>query len=767
MADSPSNNNDVTLGGQTQGGWRKPQSATAAPPSPAPIKSQTGGWRVPVLPQNVPSAPSTQGDWHLPKPEDTIFTERDETEIPAERQQAIESRPEDFLENFQLTSQQPAEQEEVDTEASPQPIEPEAEKTDSQSLLDLELGDVIEATGADEDDDDDTFSMSELIALSSLVEKTPKSDIVPKQKEPVAETGPQATTGQTGADDPAAYARKQLELLQGTSAATSTADDAAAYARKQLEALSGTSSAPAQAGLTPKQQELAQKFNETQTQVRVLRGQYQAGQLTRDQLQEQLKRLMILDENNVWWMMGVETDTWYRFQNNEWVIDTPPYAGQPARTPTPTITSQLDPSQVIQGSLPYLPSEPIQSGNTQPSAAFQTGGFGISEELGLPRQNVPINDPDRTLVSEAGYNFGAVRPGEAPTVQNLGGFGSQPTQVNQRVDVGFDQYGNVAAPIPGDQYAEAAPDYTLDKPSPVYEDVARQQQQRTVRTVLTLVGLGVGALLLLFACGIGFILIQYNSMASQFQPQIAALANYQPVFQTVKIQDVNGNQIALINSQEGGARTTVPLNKISDWMIHAVVSLENERFFEDPGWDWVAIGRAFIQNISAGQIESGASTITQQIAEQLILKTPTNTPALKLQEIVIASEIAKQYSKEKILELYLNEIFFGNQSYGVEAAAQFYFNTSAQDLNSAAGRYVGRHDSIACTIQSGAPQRRHTRYLWPAPRCYFCSHGICYSTYAAGGVFDTASQRAGDLHHTRCCPARSHLAKSDHQGCRI
>ncbi|MBL8162441.1 MAG: penicillin-binding protein, partial [Anaerolineae bacterium] len=185
----------------------------------------------------------------------------------------------------------------------------------------------------------------------------------------------------------------------------------------------------------------------------------------------------------------------------------------------------------------------------------------------------------------------------------------------------------------------------------------------------------------LFACGIGFLLTQYNGIAGEYTAQIAALANYQPAFQTAKVLDVNGNLIAEINSQDAGARTNVPLERISPFMIHAVVALENERFFEDPGWDWIAIGRAFLQNLSAGAVESGASTITQQIAEQLILRQPTTTPDLKLREIIIASQIAQQYTKQEILELYLNEIFFGNQSYGVEAASQFYFNVSANDLN--------------------------------------------------------------------------------------
>ncbi len=709
MSDNPSKKDDLKADGKSRTGWHMPQTATIEPVTEAPSRTQTGTWRVPALPQNMPVQPQNQGDWHLPRPEDTVFTEESETEITPERKQVIESRPEDFLESLELGDSGSS------TRAEVAPIaEPTTEKTDSQSLLDLELSDVVKDTGAEEDDDEDAFSMSELLALSSLVEKSQPATIIPKAPsqtgaQPAEVTAAQpATMGTTApaADDAAAYARRQLEALQGgetgaasgpviavTPAPSTASTDPAAYAQQQLAAL-GLAPAepsapavvtPAAPTLTGRQQELAQKFSDTETQVRALRAQYQSGQLTRDQLQEQLKRLMILDENSTWWMMGVETDTWYRFQNNEWVVATPPYAATSpltgGRSPAPTLTSELDPSQVIQGSLPYFPTganAPQVGGFTQDTS--QTSGFGITEELGLPRQNIPIQDPERTVVSTAGTYLSPVQSTSAPTIPNLTPY--NPATAQTQVNPAYDPYGYgpaTPAPIPGQ--AETAPDYQIEEAGPTFEDAAKRQQQRTIRLVVTIAALGIGALLLLVACGIGFVLIQYNGLAGQYQAQIAALANYRPQFQTARVVDINGNLIAELNSQQGGARTTVALNKISPFMIHSVVSLENERFFEDPGWDWVAIGRAIIQNISAGQIESGASTITQQIAEQLILKTPTNTAALKLQELVIAAEISKQYSKEKILELYLNEIFFGNQSYGVEAASQFYFNISANDLN--------------------------------------------------------------------------------------
>ena len=113
-------------------------------------------------------------------------------------------------------------------------------------------------------------------------------------------------------------------------------------------------------------------------------------------------------------------------------------------------------------------------------------------------------------------------------------------------------------------------------------------------------------------------------------------------------------------------------------MIHAIVSQENERFFEDPGFDPIAIARAFIQNVSGGSIESGASTITQQIARNLVLQDRDITVERKVNEIVVALDIANRYDKEYILELYLNEIFFANQSYGRGSRLELLFWSKRQ-----------------------------------------------------------------------------------------
>jgi membrane peptidoglycan carboxypeptidase len=762
MADRPTNKSDlIPEEPKVTGGWRKPSDVSGGWRTPE-SKPAVEGWRVPALPADLDTEPESEGAWHVPAPEDTIFSPNDEIEVKPERtEEALvdEVRPEDMLLEVDEAEEATPTETMPTAEALPKPEEGEQQavetdestgaavsetaanpddSTELGNLLELEAtndDDSVEVTLApqDEDDDEGAFSMSELMALSSLVENQPSPGIVPVSGDAsavvAASPAEQALMGGTGAqpaadvsaDDPADYARRQLAMLSGgtgsspavstsgaASPAQSSADDPGDYARRQLAMLSGgTGSSPAAtgaqpsvtlsdsavmatSGLTPEQQDLVRRFRETQEQVRALRSRFQTGEITRDELQAQLRQLMILDENRVWWMMGVETDTWYKFDNGDWVVATPPYGGQsgiqslqPGRGAPPTATSGLNASEVIGGSLPYFASEPNApiTEHTQMSGAYGTplpsSGFG-TEEMPLP-QKVPIQDPDLTMVSPGGAYLDAVRRSDADT---LAGVSRVPAETIVNPAVNLDQYAAIPAPGPTDsQGLDTAPDYDIEQAAPTYEEIAERQRQETVSTVLRLALVAVGVVLLIVAGILGIFLVSYNGIAGEYQTQIAALASYRPAFQTVRVLDMNGDEIAEINSQEGGARTSVPLDRISPFVIHAVVSLENERFFDDPGWDWVAIARAFAQNLGSGQVESGASTITQQIAEQLIIGQPTNTPDLKLREIIIAAEIAKQYTKQQILELYLNQIFFGNQSYGVEAAAQFYFEHSANELN--------------------------------------------------------------------------------------
>ena len=268
-------------------------------------------------------------------------------------------------------------------------------------------------------------------------------------------------------------------------------------------------------------------------------------------------------------------------------------------------------------------------------------------------------------------------PGSAALVDELPG--QQPTRAADAQDAATMQ---LPARHEGSSVIPRAIDSEFEmQPSPIVEELLRSRRSSRIRLATTL---GAGLLIVALISGIvaaGVIMMWYRDKVEPFADGIAALENYRPAYQTARIFDAEGNLLAAINSRETGARTAVPLAQISPFMIHAIVSQENERYFEDPGFDPVAIARAFFQNVSGGGIESGASTITQQIARNLVLNDRDVTVERKVNEILVALEIANRYDKEKILELYLNEIFFANQSYGVEAAANFYFGHSAAQLN--------------------------------------------------------------------------------------
>ena len=155
-------------------------------------------------------------------------------------------------------------------------------------------------------------------------------------------------------------------------------------------------------------------------------------------------------------------------------------------------------------------------------------------------------------------------------------------------------------------------------------------------------------------------------------------------FATSQILDREGNLLWEIIDPTGGRRTIVTLDQISPDLINATIATEDRYFFLNVGVDPIAIGRAVYYNLSEGEIVSGASTITQQLARNVLLTPEERTEqslARKIKEAVLAVEINRRYTKRQILEIYLNQIYYGNLAYGIEAAAQTYFGKPAKDLS--------------------------------------------------------------------------------------
>ena len=123
----------------------------------------------------------------------------------------------------------------------------------------------------------------------------------------------------------------------------------------------------------------------------------------------------------------------------------------------------------------------------------------------------------------------------------------------------------------------------------------------------------------------------------------------------------------------------VKLDKIPRSLRQAVIAVEDARFYSHSGFDVMGIARAAVVNVEAGEIEEGASTITQQLAKNLFLSSEPSFTR-KAEELLLAMDLEQHFSKDKIIELYLNTIYFGSNYYGIYDAAQGYFGKKPQDL---------------------------------------------------------------------------------------
>lgn len=144
-----------------------------------------------------------------------------------------------------------------------------------------------------------------------------------------------------------------------------------------------------------------------------------------------------------------------------------------------------------------------------------------------------------------------------------------------------------------------------------------------------------------------------------------------------QVYDINGELIANIHSVEN--RVPVTLNKIPKDLQQAFIAVEDARFYQHSGIDPRGILRALWANLTNKGVSEGGSTITQQLAKNAYL-TQERTIKRKIQEAFLALQLERQYTKDEILELYLNQIYFGQGAYGVQAAAQIYFGKNAEDL---------------------------------------------------------------------------------------
>lgn len=158
-------------------------------------------------------------------------------------------------------------------------------------------------------------------------------------------------------------------------------------------------------------------------------------------------------------------------------------------------------------------------------------------------------------------------------------------------------------------------------------------------------------------------------------PSTARLENFEPSLKTQVFAD-DGSLIGELYEQN---RVLIPLDEMPPYLIDAIISVEDRKFYNHWGVDMFGIFRALVKNIIAGEIVQGASTITQQLARNLFVMFDVSI-SRKLKEVILALKIERTYSKDEILEMYLNQIYFGSGAYGVEAASREFFDKSVRDL---------------------------------------------------------------------------------------
>ena len=199
-------------------------------------------------------------------------------------------------------------------------------------------------------------------------------------------------------------------------------------------------------------------------------------------------------------------------------------------------------------------------------------------------------------------------------------------------------------------------------PGPADPEKGGRPRMRKLRFAFVVLGL----------CALAFVSWIFGIMMAVAQdlPSLESREQYRQAQNSV-VYDSYGNKLATLTNNQG--RILLDSDEIAPVMKEAVVSIEDRRFYEHNGVDWPGIARAVWQDVSSGSAEQGASTITQQFVKNALAAQDSRTVFQKLRESALAYHLERQWSKDKILTEYLNEIYFGEGATGIEAAAKTYF----------------------------------------------------------------------------------------------
>ncbi|MCB9030710.1 MAG: PBP1A family penicillin-binding protein [Deltaproteobacteria bacterium] len=198
------------------------------------------------------------------------------------------------------------------------------------------------------------------------------------------------------------------------------------------------------------------------------------------------------------------------------------------------------------------------------------------------------------------------------------------------------------------------------------------------RKIFKFLSWSVFALCLLIAIASGVFLTWGYFYITRDLPKLEKIEDYRPAAVT-RVFDRNGILISEFFTER---RYPVKISEVPERIRNAFVAAEDSSFYTHPGVDIVSIARAFIKNLESGSKKQGASTITQQVVKKLLL-SPKKDYKRKIKEAILSYRLEQKLSKEEILEIYLNEMYFGNGAYGIKAAAEVYYHKAIADLSHA------------------------------------------------------------------------------------
>jgi membrane peptidoglycan carboxypeptidase len=247
--------------------------------------------------------------------------------------------------------------------------------------------------------------------------------------------------------------------------------------------------------------------------------------------------------------------------------------------------------------------------------------------------------------------------------------------------------------------------------------VRARERRAHYRLWITIASISLAMLVVLLSVGSTAGYVGYRfvlSTQSTFQHSVVTLRDLLPL-DNLKIYDSKG--VLIDQLTDNGIQTSITFDQISPIMVNATVATEDKDFWSNQGIDVVGIIRALLTNLDSGRVVEGGSTITQQLIKNLIVG---NDPTIvrKLEELVLAPQVNNDYTKKDIMTMYLNSIYYGNQAYGIDAAASVYFGLQDKPGHSPASQLDIAQSALLAGIPSNPgrydplahPQTAMTRF---------------------------------------------------------